>query len=162
MASDRANDRTQPEAPAEPIPSRCPGRRRAPGAGPGHRPAAAGVALEHSFLVVGAVVVVAGLSLWIAQLLPGHGHVHEPLVEPRDVPQPCGRPGGVEHLRPGMPGYRLRLPQEVHPISAGVKGGIVGGVVMPVPALLWGCSAATASGIRSTCWPAWSCRAWSG
>ena len=37
-----------------------------------------------------------------------------------------------------MPGYRLRLPQEVHPISAGVKGGIVGGLVMPMPALLWG------------------------
>ena len=49
-----------------------------------------------------------------------------------------GAPGGVEHLRPGMPGYRLRLPQDVHPISAGLKGGIVGGVVMPVPALLWG------------------------
>jgi len=26
----------------------------------------------------------------------------------------------------------------VHPISAGVKGGIVGGLVMPVPALIWG------------------------
>ena len=37
-----------------------------------------------------------------------------------------------------MPGYRLRLPQDVHPISAGIKGGIVGGVVMPAPALLWG------------------------
>ena len=47
-------------------------------------------------------------------------------------------PGGVEHLRPGMPGYRLRLPQDVHPVSAGLKGGIVGGAAMPVPALLWG------------------------
>ena len=47
-------------------------------------------------------------------------------------------PGGVEQLRPGMPGYRLRLPEDVHPISAGLKGGIVGGLVMPVPALLWG------------------------
>jgi hypothetical protein len=37
-----------------------------------------------------------------------------------------------------MPGYRLRLPQDVHPISAGIKGGIAGGVAMPVPALLWG------------------------
>ena len=37
-----------------------------------------------------------------------------------------------------MPGYRLRLPEEVHPISAGIKGGIVGGLVMPVPALLYG------------------------
>ena len=37
-----------------------------------------------------------------------------------------------------MPGYRLRLPQDVHPISAGLKGGIAGGAAMPVPALLWG------------------------
>ena len=37
-----------------------------------------------------------------------------------------------------MPGYRLRLPQAVHPISAGLKGGLVGGAVMPLPALLWG------------------------
>jgi hypothetical protein len=99
---------------------------------------AAGVALDTAFLVVGAVVVVAGLSIWIAQLLPGRGHVHESLAETaRPQPVEAG-PGGVEHLRPGMPGYRLRLPLEVHPVSAGLKGGIVGGAAMPVPALLWG------------------------
>ena len=99
---------------------------------------AAGVALGTGFLVVGAVVVVAGLSIWIVQLLPGRGHVHESLVEPAR-PQPVTAvPGGVEHLRPGMPGYRLRLPQDVHPVSAGLKGGIAGGAAMPVPALLWG------------------------
>jgi hypothetical protein len=96
------------------------------------------VALDTAFLVVGAVVVVAGLSIWIVQLLPGRGHVHESLVETAR-PQPVeARSGGVEHLRAGMPGYRLRLPQEVHPVSAGLKGGFVGGAAMPVPALLWG------------------------
>jgi hypothetical protein len=99
---------------------------------------AAGVALGTAFLVVGAVVVVAGLSTWIVQLLPGRGHVHEPLAEGAR-PQPVtAAPGGVERLRPGMPGYRLRLPQDVRPVSAGIKGGIVGGAAMPVPALLWG------------------------
>jgi hypothetical protein len=100
---------------------------------------AAGVALGLTFLVVGAVVVVAALSLWIIQLLPGRGHAHEPVAEPARRPQPLrGMSGAVEQLRPGMPGYRLRLPQDVHPVSAGIKGGIVGGAVMPVPALLWG------------------------
>jgi hypothetical protein len=100
---------------------------------------AAGVALGLAFLVVGAVVIVAALSIWIVHLLPGQGHVHEPLTETARRPRPvAGAPGGVEQLRPGMPGYRLRLPQDVHPVSAGLKGGIVGGVVMPLPALLWG------------------------
>jgi hypothetical protein len=99
---------------------------------------AAGLAVGPAFLVAGVVMLVAALSFWIVQLLPGRGHARG-LLEP--VPSPAkwtGRSGGVEHLRPGMPGYRLRLPLAVHPISAGIKGGLVGGAVMPVPALLWG------------------------
>jgi hypothetical protein len=30
------------------------------------------------------------------------------------------------------------LPEAVHPVSAGLNGGLVGGLVMPLPALLWG------------------------
>jgi hypothetical protein len=99
---------------------------------------AAGVPFGTSFFVVGAGILVAGLSIWVAQLLPGRGHVHESLADSERRPRPVtGAPGGVERLEQGMPGYRFRLPQEVHPISAGIKGGIVGCVVMPVPALLW-------------------------
>jgi hypothetical protein len=98
---------------------------------------AAGVALGPLFFVVGGVVVVVGLSIWVGQLLPGRGHVHESLTEP--FPRPVtAAPGGVEQLRPGLPGYRMRLPEKVHPISAGLKGGLIGGLVMPLPALAWG------------------------
>ena len=83
---------------------------------------AGGVALGTGFLVVGAVVVVAGLSIWIAQLLPGRGHVHEFLADPASAQPVMAVPRGVAKLRPGMPGYRLRLPQDVHPVSAGLKG----------------------------------------
>jgi hypothetical protein len=99
---------------------------------------AAGVALGVGFLIAGAVVLVAGLRLWIVQLLPARGHVLESLAEPVRARPVTGAPGGVAHMRPGMPGYRLRLPEAVHPISAGLKGGLAGGAVMPVPALLWG------------------------
>jgi hypothetical protein len=100
---------------------------------------AAAVALGLAFLAVGAVVLVAGLGIWIANFMPGRGHMQELLSEATQRTQPApGVPGGVEHLQEGMPGYRLRLPQDVHPVSAGIKGGIVGGAVMPIPALLWG------------------------
>ena len=49
-----------------------------------------------------------------------------------------GLAGSVEQLHAGLPGYRLRMPAEVHPISAGLKGGIVGGIVMTLPALAHG------------------------
>ena len=131
----------QPDAPAAPDSVEMPQPTAAPLVlALGITLLAAGVALGTSFLFVGALVVVAALSIWIAQLLPGRGHVHESLVEAAG-PQPVmAVPGGVEHLRPGMAGYRLRLPQDVHPVSAGLKGGIAGGAAMPLPALLWGLS----------------------
>jgi len=99
----------------------------------------AGLATSLALSVVGAVLFVFGLGGWIGQLLPGRGHRHEPLVEPALRPQPITEgPGTVDHLRPGMAGYRFRLPEKIHPISAGVKGGIVGGLVMPIPALAYG------------------------
>jgi hypothetical protein len=100
---------------------------------------AAGVVTGAAFLVVGGVVLAVGLGLWVSQLLPGRGHVHEHLVEPaRRARVVSGEAGTVRHLRTGMPGYRLRLPEQVHPISAGTKGGILGGLVMPLPALAYG------------------------
>jgi len=98
-----------------------------------------GWATHLAFVLVGLVIFIAGLANWIAQLLPGRGHVIEPLaaesVRPKPVVAALGRVG---QLRPGMPGYRFRLPEKVQPISAGLKGGLIGGVVMPIPALLYG------------------------
>src|SRR5262249_39440719 len=96
-----------------------------------------GLPFGPAFLAVGGLVFGVGLGLWIGQLLPGRGHVHESLAEPLHRPVQAA-PGGVEQLRPGLPGYRLRLPEQVHPISAGLKGGLAGGVAMALPALLWG------------------------
>src|SRR5262245_59102203 len=87
-----------------------------------------GLALGYAFILVGAGVLAVGLGIWIVDLLPGQGHVHEPLAEPAQRRAPiAGAPGMVEQLLPGMPGYRVQLPEKVHPISAGVKGGILGG-----------------------------------
>ncbi len=97
---------------------------------------ALGAFVSVAFAVVGLVLLVTGLAMWIAQLLPGRGHIFEPRVPV--VAKPVeSRSQGVQVLRSGMPGYRLQLPVEVQPISAGVKGGLIGGLVMPLPALIY-------------------------
>jgi hypothetical protein len=99
---------------------------------------AAGVALSPGFLIAGVILLVAGLSGWISQLLPGQGHHHEALLPSEQRARPVtAAPGRVEQLHPGRPGYRFHLPEKVHPVSAGLKGGLLGGLIMPAPALLW-------------------------
>ncbi len=101
--------------------------------------AAAGIAASYALLCVGGALFVVGLGFWVRQLMPGRGHCHEPFVDPALRPQPVvASPAAVERMRRGLPGYRLRLPEKVHPISAGVKGGLVGGLVMPLPAMAYG------------------------
>jgi hypothetical protein len=95
----------------------------------------AGVALSPAFGVVGGVVLGVGLVVWIGQWAERGVQLAQ-----ADDPRPAAvtpDPAAVPHLRHGMAGYRLRLPVEVHPVSAGIKGGLVGGLLMPLPALAW-------------------------
>ncbi len=87
-----------------------------------------GVGVRHRFVpfAVGAAIFVVGLISWIVEMLPGRGHVHLEAVEA--LPQPViVAPGAVEHLVAGTPGYRVQLPRKIHPVSAGVWGGMLGG-----------------------------------
>lgn len=100
---------------------------------------AAGFVFGTAMCLVGGVVLLVGLCGWIRNLLPGRGHFHEEFVEPAERAKPiASRVGAVEQMHAGMPGYRVQLPVMVHPVSAGVKGGILGGAVMPIPAVIWG------------------------
>ena len=101
--------------------------------------ASLGMAWGTPFIAAGGVLFFVGIGLWVGELLPGRGHLHEPLVAPEARPAKIAAPlGRVDRLREGSPGYRFRLPEKIHPISAGIKGGIVGGLLMPIPALAYG------------------------
>jgi mono/diheme cytochrome c family protein len=98
-----------------------------------------GVATSPVFSIAGGVLFFVAIIGWISQLLPGRGHEFEELATASKRPKAiAARPGTVEQLKPGVVGYRFQLPEKVHPVSAGFKGGIWGGIVMTVPALAWG------------------------
>lgn len=96
----------------------------------------AGPVLSWAMTAVGIALLVAGIAGWVGQMTSPAGQIEEAVVAgPRPIE---GVAGQVATLRPGMPGYRARLPEKMHPYSAGFKGGLVGGVLMTIPALAFG------------------------
>jgi hypothetical protein len=100
---------------------------------------AAGLLTNVSFSIVGGFVFLAALGGWAGQLMPGRGQVHEPLL-PREQQAPPVKAAavGVESLAEHVKGQRARVPEWIHPYSAGLKGGLVGGIVMAAVALTYG------------------------
>jgi len=85
---------------------------------------------------LGAVTLCMGLVGWFRQVLPHE--VHEAAaVEKEELVRPAPSPN-VRHLEVGELGHRARLPLEIYPYSAGLRGGLVGGAAMAVLAILYG------------------------
>ena len=84
----------------------------------------------------GAVTLAMGLIGWFRVVLPREAHQTVPVEPETGV---ALKPGPeVRHLQIGEQGHRARLPLEVYPYSAGIRGGLAGGVAMAVLALLYG------------------------
>jgi len=97
--------------------------------------AAAGITLAFTGLVTSFAVTVIGLVLatvgfvgWFREVLPRE-HREEIPVEPT-IEEALIVRLPVAHLRAGDEDHRARLPLEIYPYSAGIKGGIAGGFVM--------------------------------
>jgi hypothetical protein len=89
--------------------------------------------------VVGVVLaVVAGVGWWRC-VLPEEKVEYVPIVRAPSGPPPVvPRTRGVERFSFGDDRHRLRVPVEVQPLSAGVKGGLVGGFAMALCAAIYG------------------------
>ena len=99
----------------------------------------AGLVTSLAVSAVGLVVVLRGAVGWFRDVLP---EPREELVRVRRAitPGPAVAPSTrkVAHLQPGAEGHRVYIPVEVHPYSAGLLGGAVGGVGMAIIACLYG------------------------
>ena len=96
----------------------------------------AGMLTNVSISILGAVLYLAGALGWFREVLPHEHHVGvpvEPELEPAMVPS-----REVMRLPVAQQVQRAWLPLKIYPISAGVKGGLAGGVAMAVLAMLYG------------------------
>ncbi len=95
----------------------------------------AGLVTNFAVSVVGAVLLAAGAVGWFQEVLPHERH--EPLpLEPSAAPIAPARRAVLRLAGEGR--HRARLPVEIYPYSAGLKGGIAGGVAMAALAILHG------------------------
>jgi hypothetical protein len=94
----------------------------------------AGLLTSADLSVVGAVLVVVASIGWFGDVLPLERHeiVH---VEAAAAPIVTERP---DVIRAAPETIRLRIPVEIYPVTAGIKGGLAGSVAMAVLAGAYG------------------------
>jgi hypothetical protein len=90
----------------------------------------AGLVTSTVVSAVGAVLIIAGAVGWFGEVFP-EGHRVLVAVEPAAAAVAAAPVKvAVAQLEVGQEGNRAILPLEIYPYSAGIKGGIVGGIVM--------------------------------
>jgi len=97
----------------------------------------AGLVTSLAVSIVGLVVILFGAVGWFRDVLPVP---KEELVAIAEAPAPIfvRSTRRVAHLQAGAEGHRVYIPITVHPYSAGLLGGALGGVGMAIIACLYG------------------------
>lgn len=98
--------------------------------------AATGLLASTKVSWIGGLVALAGCIGWIFQVFPHERHV-EIAVVPNLEPVSTSR-REVAHIEVEEVPNRARLPLQIYPISAGIKGGVAGSVAMAGLAILYG------------------------
>jgi hypothetical protein len=98
-----------------------------------------GLVTHFAVSIVGVVALLCAAVGWWRDVLPEQKEELVPVseVERRGMAVPKSSLA-VDHLRIGKERHRLRIPEEFHPYSAGVYGGLAGAVAMAVVATLFG------------------------
>jgi hypothetical protein len=94
----------------------------------------AGLLTSVAVSAVGAILTVAGCIGWFRDVLPYERHETVP-VQPEVAPIVTQRPE-VARVVPEL--TRARVPIEIYPVKAGIKGGLAGSVAMALLAMLYG------------------------
>src|SRR4029453_11687930 len=98
---------------------------------------AAGMVTNAAVSVLGAILAVCGYIGWFSDVLPHEKMESVPVADiPLRVSPSRPQVDSVEFMHRDL--HRARLPLEIYPVSAGVKGGLAGGVAMAVLAMLYG------------------------
>jgi len=97
----------------------------------------AGLVTSISVSLLGAVLAIAGCVGWFREVLPVEKHERVSVPdEARPVTTTRPEVAHLEWITPEL--HRARLPLEIYPISAGVKGGLAGSVAMALLAVIYG------------------------
>jgi len=98
--------------------------------------ALAGLVTHVMVSAVGVVLLLAGAVGWFREVLPEEHREAVPIV-PRPAAVVPARVA-VAQLKVGEQRHRASLPLQIYPYSAGIKGGIAGGVAMALLAVIHG------------------------
>src|SRR5205823_4384961 len=97
----------------------------------------AGLVTSASVSLLGAILAIAVCVGWFRDVLPEEKHERVSVSE-RVTPVTTRRPQVARVAWMTQELHRARLPLEIYPISAGVKGGLAGSVAMAVLAVIYG------------------------
>jgi hypothetical protein len=96
----------------------------------------AGLLTSASLSALGAILATAGCAGWFRQAFPHEQHETVQTVA-RMIPIVTERPE-VERIQIAPDMRRARIPIEIYPVGAGIKGGLAGSVAMAMLASLYG------------------------
>ena len=98
----------------------------------------AGLVTHVAVTATGVVLFAVSMTAWFRLVLPREDEEFVPFVPETERAQAVRVAPEAERLEAGQDLHRMRLPLQRHPYSAGVKGGLVGGVAMAVTAEIYG------------------------